>query len=141
VDAALALARDASFVSAGGDIAVRSATQVALPGGGSVSLERGSLATSGTATRSWRRGGALQHHVIDPRTGRPAISPWTQVTACGIDCVAADVCAKAGFLLGTEGPDWLDGRGVPGRFVDVTGEVLVNEAWRVSAGAERLACI
>ena len=35
----------------------------------------------------------------------------------GATCLDADVAAKAAFLLGDEGPDWLDERGLPGRFL------------------------
>jgi thiamine biosynthesis lipoprotein len=62
------------------------------------------------------------------------MSPWAQVTASGATCLAADVAAKAGFLLGVLGPRWLDARGIPGRFVAADGEVVENESW---SGATR----
>jgi hypothetical protein len=46
--------------------------------------------------------------------------------------VAADVAAKAAFLLGAGGPAWLDVRGLPGRFVAAAGDVVVNLAWQRS---------
>ncbi len=101
---------------------------VGLPGGGSLRLLAGGIATSGTTKRRWRRGGESQHHLIDPRTGRPAASRWDEVTVAAGSCVAADVAAKAAFLLSKDGPDWLDERGLPGRFV-VGGEVVPNHAW------------
>lgn len=103
---------------------------MSLPGGGSVDLVRGALATSGTDRRRWFRGGAMQHHLIDPRTGRPSTARWTHVTACGATCVAADIAAKAAFLLDEDGPDWLSKRGIPGRFVAADGAVVTNAAWR-----------
>ncbi len=109
------------FVSVGGDLAVRGPVDVGLPGGGAVRVVEGGLATSGTATRG--------PHLVDPVTGRPSDSPWQQVTASGVSCLAADVAAKAGFLLGERGPEWLDERGVPGRFLGRDGEVVENEAW------------
>ena len=46
-------------------------------------------------------------------------------------CLAADVAAKAAFLLSDEGPAWLDERGLAGRFRE--GEVFVeNRAWNES---------
>ena len=39
------------------------------------------------------------------------------------------MAAKAAFLLGTDGPEWLDERGLPGRFV-AGGAPLDNRAWR-----------
>ena len=139
VDDALALVGGDGFVSAGGDLAARGEIVVALPGGGTVSLVRGALATSGVDRRSWLRGGERQHHLIDPRKGRPARSPWEQVTVCGSTCVGADVAAKAAFLLGHAGPAWLDALGLPGRFVAAGGVVRVNRAWRRSTG-KALAC-
>jgi thiamine biosynthesis lipoprotein len=131
VDTAVGLIAGTGFVSAGGDVATRDGVVVGLPGGGSVRLEHGGLATSGTARRWWR-GGAEQHHLIDPPTGRPADSPWYEVTVAGGSCLAADVAAKAAFLLGVDGPEWLDARGLPGRFVG--SEVIENEHWRAALG-------
>lgn len=37
-----------------------------------LTLGSGGLATSGATARWWRRNGERHHHVIDPRTGRPA---------------------------------------------------------------------
>ena len=51
------------------------------------------------------------------------------MTASGAACLAADVAAKAGFLLGYDGPDWLDARGIPGRFVANDGEIVENVTW------------
>lgn len=128
VDAAAALIEREGFVSAGGDIAVRGPVDVALPGGGAIRVVEGGLATSGIASRG--------RHLVDPRTGEPSDSPWEQVTASGSSCLAADVSAKTAFLLGEDGPAWLDERGIAGRFVALDGDVLENTAW---SGA--LACI
>jgi thiamine biosynthesis lipoprotein len=136
VDDAIQLLDGDGFVSAGGDLAARGELDVALPGGGAVRLVSGALATSGSSARTWLRGGRIQHHLIDPRTGSPAESPWEQITVCGATCLTADVAAKAGFLLGEGGPDWLDERNFPGRFLTHGGDEVVNGAWRRSlAGA------
>jgi thiamine biosynthesis lipoprotein len=126
VDEAAASLDGPGFVSVGGDLAVRGPADVALPADGAVRVVSGGLATSGTATR-----GA---HLVDPATGRPSASCWEQVTASGASCLDADVAAKAGFLLGERGPEWLDARGIPGRFAGIDGTVVENEAW---AGATR----
>ena len=126
VDDAAATLDGPGFVSVGGDLAVRGPVDVALPAHGSIRVVSGGLATSGTASR-----GA---HLVDTATGRPSESPWEQVTASGSSCLAADVAAKTGFLLGEHGPDWLDERDVAGRFVGLDGAVVENDAW---AGATR----
>jgi thiamine biosynthesis lipoprotein len=129
VDDALALVED-GWVSAGGDLATTRPIVVGLPGGGKVTVDRGGLATSSVAKRSWLRGGVAQHHLIDPSTGAPARTPWRDVTVAAASCLDADVAAKAALLLGRAGPSWLDRRGLPGRFVDPRGEIVVNESWR-----------
>ncbi len=59
-----------------------------------VGLERGALATSGSDRRRWRGG----HHLIDPRTGRPAASPYLRVTVAAPTAVEAETLAKAIYL-------------------------------------------
>ena len=129
VDAAVQQLAGDGFVAAGGDVAVRGAAGVGLPGGGSLTLRDGGLATSGTTYRRWLRGGDTQHHLIDPRTGRPSTSPWSEVTVAAGSCLEADVAAKAALLLGDDGPNWLDERELPGRFRAGDREVA-NESWR-----------
>jgi FAD:protein FMN transferase len=131
VDEATATLTGPGFVSVGGDIAVRGPVDVALPARGAVRVVAGGLATSGTASR-----GA---HLVDPATGAPSDSCWEQVTASGVTCLAADVAAKAGFLLGERGPVWLASRGIPGRFVSPDGEVLENTCWS-RATEEHVTC-
>lgn len=121
VDEATAALDGPGFVSVGGDLAVRGPVDVALPAGGAIRVVAGGLATSGTASR-----GA---HLVDPASGRPSDSPWEQVTASGSTCVGADVAAKVGFLLGSDGPEWLDERGIPGRFLALDGRIVENAAW------------
>lgn len=121
VDEAAAALDGLGFVSCGGDLAVRGPVDVGLPGGGAVRVVEGGLATSGVATRG--------RHLVHPETGEPSDSRWEQVTACGASCLAADAAAKAAFLLGDDGPTWLDERGVPGRFLALDGTVVCNDAW------------
>ena len=114
------------FVSVGGDLVVRGPVDVALSAGGAIRVS-GGLATSGTATR-----GA---HLVDPATGCACASLWAQVTASGATCLDADVAAKAGFLLGERGPEWLDARSIPGRFVGGDDEIVENGAWASASQA------
>jgi FAD:protein FMN transferase len=119
----------ASVVSAGGDLAAREPTTVALPSGDVITLVRGGLATSSRLRRRWLRAGAWQHHLIDSRTGRPSASRWDEVTVAAGGCLEADVAAKAAFLLSGEGPEWLDARGLAGAFLEA-GRVVLNRTWR-----------
>jgi thiamine biosynthesis lipoprotein len=112
------------LVDAGGDIAVsgtRTGGQPWLVGvvdplNGLKELEmlaigRGGVATSGRDYRHWTLNGIPQHHIIDPRTGRPADTDVLSATVVGPDVLAAEAAAKAVFILGGEsGLDWLESR-------------------------------
>lgn len=138
-DAAAGLLPRDGFVSAGGDVAVRGGAVVELPGRGSLLLRSGGIATSGSTRRRWFRGGEPQHHLIDPRTGRPSESCWSEVTVAAGSCVAADVAAKAAFLLSEGGPDWLDGRRLPGLFHAPDGSLAASRSWARLLGTEEAA--
>ncbi len=62
----------------------------------------GAVATSAITKRRWQQGDRVQHHLIDPRVGRPAVTPWLSVTVLAPHAVLAEVYAKA-LLIG--GPD------------------------------------
>ena len=94
-----------------------------------VELDRGGLATSSTRVRRWAQGGATVHHLLDPRTGRPAAEVWRTVTATGPTCLAANVASTAAVVLGTDAPDWLADHGVSARLVAADGTVVRTGAW------------
>jgi thiamine biosynthesis lipoprotein len=60
----------------------------------------GALATSAVTKRSWKQGEIQRHHLIDPRTGEPAISDWLSVTALAPHAAQAEVYAKALLIAG-----------------------------------------
>ena len=63
-------------------------------------------ATSGTEGRRWGPG---LHHLIDPRTGRPAETDLVEVSALAPTAADAEVLAKTALLLGREaGARFLD---------------------------------
>jgi thiamine biosynthesis lipoprotein len=64
------------------------------------------VATSAPNRRRWQTPFGEMHHLIDPRTGRPADSDLAQVTVLADTVEAAEVLAKTAFLLGAD-----DGRG------------------------------
>lgn len=135
VDEAVALLAGDGYVSAGGDLATHGEIVVSLPGGGTVALVQGALATSGTDRRRWALPGGEAHHLVDPRTGRPSAARWTHVSVCAASCAGADIAAKAAFLLDAAGPAWLDARSLPGRFLTSAGRLLANRTWTLSVAA------
>lgn len=60
----------------------------------------GGVATSGTSRRSWRRGAHRVHHLIDPRTGRPAASGLATVSVVAGSAAQAEIVATALFVGG-----------------------------------------
>lgn len=69
------------------------------------------IATSSVVKRRWIVGGLPAHHIIDPRTGLPAVSDFLQVTVLARDLTEAEQFAKCLLVLGSEtGSAWLAGR-------------------------------
>jgi FAD:protein FMN transferase len=59
------------------------------------------VATSGVGRRSWVGGdGQPAHHLLDPRTGRPAFTGIVQATALAPTATEAEVLSKAALLSG-----------------------------------------
>ena len=71
-------------------------------GGVTVLLSNQGAATSGTWRRAWAQGAVRLHHLIDPRTGLPAVSDLSEVSVVASNAVDAEVHAKAALLLGSE---------------------------------------
>ena len=95
-----------------------------------VAIGEGALATSSTTVRRWRAGdGVVRHHLLDPRTGRPADGPWRTVSVVAGSCVAANAAATATIVLGDDGLGWLEDRGLPGRLVARDGVVTRVGGW------------
>jgi len=98
-------------------------------GGEVVALWGGALATSSTIVRRWRRASIVVHHLIDPRTGLPAVSPWRTVSVIAGSCLDANAASTAALVLGTEGPAWLERVGLAGRFVGSDGSAVRVGTW------------
>lgn len=135
---------DAVLVSLGGDIAVAGSyaarrswpVRIAddhntpLDGEGPVvEITTGGLATSGTAVRRWATDDGEAHHLVDPRTGRPAVTPWRTVTVAAATCLDANVASTAAVVLGEEGVRWLEQRRLPARAVRHDGSVVSLGGW------------
>jgi thiamine biosynthesis lipoprotein len=100
-----------------------------------IALHAGAIATSSTTVRRWRRGDADLHHLIDPRTGLPAVSPWRTASVIAATCVDANTAATAAVIRGGDAPDWLDGLGLAARLVSVDGRILRVGGWPQSGEA------
>jgi thiamine biosynthesis lipoprotein len=101
---------DNGVVNLGGDLRARgdgpggSGWEVTFCDGASYRVIDAGVATSGVAGRRWSGG----HHLIDPRTGRPATTDIAAVSVSAADALQAEVLAKAAAILGSAAaPGWL----------------------------------
>ena len=139
------------LVSLGGDTAVageppaggwriRVQDRTALPGAAAggpsqvVTIRDGGLATSSTAARRWRRGGDVLHHILDPRTGRPAAPVWRTVSVAAVTCADANTAATAAVIRGRQALPWLAGLRLPARLVAQDGAIHTLNAWPEDLG-------
>ncbi|HLK44817.1 MAG TPA: FAD:protein FMN transferase, partial [Acidimicrobiales bacterium] len=133
------------LVSLGGDIAVSGEPppggwpvriaadhrQSLVTAGPTVGLAAGGLATSTTRVRRWRTASGERHHIVDPRTGRPAAGPWRTATVAAPTCLEANTASTASIVLGDRALEWLDARRLPARLVDEHDEAFHTGAWPV----------
>jgi thiamine biosynthesis lipoprotein len=134
------------LVSLGGDTSVageppadgwriRVQDRTALPGEAAdgpsqvVTIRDGGLATSSTGARRWRRGGDVLHHILDPRTGRPAAPVWRTVSVAAATCADANTAATAAVIRGHQALPWLSGLRLPARLVGQDGSIHALNAW------------
>ena len=76
------------------------------------------VATSGTSIHRWRRGETLGHHLIDPRTGAPALTDVVQATVVCGSALRAEALAKAAVIAGAvDGLALLERAGVAGAVI------------------------
>jgi thiamine biosynthesis lipoprotein len=134
------------LVSLGGDIAVAGDVP---PGGWSIrvqdvagdpsapddgptsiiAIHHGGLATSSTSARRWQRGGDVMHHILDPRTGRPADGLWRTVSVAAGSALDANIASTAAIIRGLRSASWLARLGLPARLVTVDGNVTTVAGW------------
>jgi len=101
---------DNGVVNLGGDLRARGdgpdglGWSVGLCDGRAVYVREAGVATSGTSGRHWAGG----HHLIDPRTGRPARTDAAAISVVAGNAFTAEVLAKAACVLGSdEAASWL----------------------------------
>lgn len=71
-----------------------------------VRLEGGGLASSSVSARDWGEG---RHHLIDPRTLRPAVTEVLQATVWAETCAEAEIRSKWALLAGPPALDCFPG--------------------------------
>ena len=94
-----------------------------------VAIHKGGLATSSTTARRWRRGGAVLHHILDPRSGLPAPPVWRTVSVAAATALDANIASTAAIIRGLAAPAWLSGLGLAARLVTAGGAVTTTGGW------------
>ena len=86
------------------------------------------IATSGTSVHRWEHAAGPTHHLIDPRTSRPAVTDVLQATVIAESAQIAEGLAKAVVISGSEeGLDLLDRAGAYAELLLLeSGEVLAT---------------
>ncbi|HEY3290702.1 MAG TPA: FAD:protein FMN transferase [Anaerolineae bacterium] len=62
----------------------------------------GGVVTSSITLRRWVQGQQERHHIIDPRTGEPAVTDWLSVTVAAPHTWVAEAFAKAILIAGSQ---------------------------------------
>jgi FAD:protein FMN transferase len=92
-------------------------------------LSPGAVATSSVIKRRWKQGQQERHHLIGPRSGQPAHSPWASVTVISDSAAKAEVLAKALLIAGKEDAEPILSRYAASAFiaVDLQGQMWGSE--------------
>jgi len=116
--------------SGGWHVAVaRDARQDAAAADETVAVSTGGVATSSTRLRRWRRGGVEVHHIVDPSTGLPADSPWSEVTVAAATCTRANALSTAAVVWGEDAVFEIPQRGAAARLVRHDGGIERVGGW------------
>lgn len=94
-----------------------------------ITLENGAIATSSNSVRTWRRGHQVVGHIIDPRTGASAVTPFASASVIDADCVSANAFATAALLWGEDAAWHIAQAGRSARLVRLDGSVELVGAW------------
>ena len=135
-----------ALVSLGGDVAVAGpppaggwivgiADDHSAPHDAAVAVTVGGIATSSTLVRRWPTKGGEAHHIIDPRTARPAVSAWRTVSVAAPSCVLANAAATAAVVKSDAALEWLSRRRLPARLVGRDGRTVVVGGWPADEAA------
>jgi FAD:protein FMN transferase len=100
-----------------------------------VTLGHGGLTTSTRTVRRWETPHGSAHHVIDPRTGRPADGPWRTASVWAPTAVRANTFSTALVATGEAAVGRLTLAGHPARLVADNGEVTELAGWPAASRA------
>lgn len=92
---------------------------------GAFTPSEGAVATSSRLSKQWTVGEREYHHLLDPRTGEPAVTDLVSVSCCAATAWWAEVAAKAVLISGSSvALELFEEFGVDGIAVTESGSVV-----------------
>jgi FAD:protein FMN transferase len=92
-----------------------------------LNIGNGGVATSTPSHRRWRSEDGNSVHLIDPRTGKPAITDVESVTIIAGEAWIAEAVATAAALIGSDAaPEFIDRLGLAGIVIDIEGRLRLS---------------
>lgn len=100
-----------------------------------ISMQDGTVVTSGIYERCFEKDGVSYHHILDPKTGSSAMTDLASATVVGNDSMTADAVATACIVLGSgEALKLLAEMGLDGLLIGRDGTL-----WQTEGFAEKYA--
>lgn len=100
-----------------------------------VTLAHGGLTTSTRTVRRWQTPTGYGHHVIDPRTGRPAAGPYRTASVWAPTAVRANTFSTALVATGEAALGRLKLASHPARLIGADGEITELSGWPAASRA------
>jgi thiamine biosynthesis lipoprotein len=92
-----------------------------------LNIGNGGVATSTPSHRRWQSEDGNSVHLIDPRTGKPAVTDVASVTVIAGEAWIAEAVATAAALVGSDAaPEFIDGLGLAGIVIDNDGRLRLS---------------
>ena len=100
-----------------------------------ISISSGGLASSSSVIRQWENSSSneeepsFKHHIIDPSTGKSAVTPFKMVSVTGSTCVEANTFSTASIVWGEDALFHLPQNSLPSRLVRIDDSVEYLGNW------------
>jgi len=69
------------------------------------------------------------HHIVDPRTGLSAVTPWRTVSVVAATAEQANAASTAAIVMGEAAAAWLQTASLPARLVANDGAITRLGGW------------
>lgn len=99
-----------------------------------ISLHGGAIASSSSVIRTWKRANETLHHIVDPRTGKSADTPWAMASVIAHTAVEANALSTAAIIWGEDAVFELAQRSIQARLVRHNGTIERVGDWAEPRG-------